>query len=200
MAARSACAALSWVWARAACVRASASSRTTSSSPCLTAAPSLTRTRCTLVEIGACASKLLTGSIFPLVEITLRILPCWTWAVRIDTASSWRETKAARITTPARTTSAVVHQRPSGRSDLFPFNGMRGKAQALMYHSSSVRRRANALLWTYLVRCIAGADCGKKQGLRSQGQVSGVRSQVSGLRKGSRLRAGPKAESLEPRA
>ena len=63
------------VWARAAWARASASSRTTSNWPFLTSSPSLTRTRRTLAETGAWASKLLTGSIFPLVETRLRIGP-----------------------------------------------------------------------------------------------------------------------------
>src|SRR5260370_1294636 len=119
---------------RAAWARASASSRTTSNCPFLTDSPSLTKTRFTLVETGAWASKLLTGSIFPFVETRLRILLCSTTAVRTSTASSRRETKAASTMTAARITSAVTHQRRGRRPELFPFNGMQRKPQASMYH------------------------------------------------------------------
>src|SRR5277367_4208905 len=96
-----------------------------------------------LAETGACASKLLTGSIFPLVAIRLRIFPCSTWVVRIGTASLRRETKAASKPTAAKIAITVTGQRRG--CGLFPFNGMRRKAQALIYHSCAATRDAMLL-------------------------------------------------------
>jgi hypothetical protein len=80
-----------------------------------------------VVEIGACASKFVTGSTFPLVEITLRILPFATIAVRTGMVSSRREINAPSKMTAVRIASAVTHQRRGWRAELLPFNGIEGK-------------------------------------------------------------------------
>ena len=155
---REACAVFNCVCARAAWARASASSSTISNWPFLTESPSLTRTRRMLVAAGAWASKLLTGSIFPFVEIRLRIELCSTTAVRTATESSRRETNAASTMTAARIASAVTHQRRGWSPELFPFNGMQRKTQfQCIIHA--LRDRKAIAAGTYLFRCSANAVC-----------------------------------------
>src|SRR5271166_996356 len=62
----------------------------------------------------------------------------------MGTVASRRETKAASRPTAAKIASAVAGHRRG--CELFPFKGMQGKAQALIYHSCAATRDAKLLL------------------------------------------------------
>ena len=124
------CAARSWAKARADCARASASSSCINNCPFLTRSPSFTSTRLTLVATGACASKLCSGSTFPLVETTLRIFPCSTRATRTETVSFRMETKAPSSKTAMATpTIHINHRRLLLRFEVFTFYSQASREQ-----------------------------------------------------------------------
>jgi len=95
--------------------------------------PSFTSTFLTVVPTGACASKFSSGSIFPFVEIMLRIVVRSAVAKRTGTASP-RDINDARNTTAATMVAAPVNQGWRAKKPLFfPFKGM-GSLNSLMYH------------------------------------------------------------------
>ena len=72
-----------------------------------------------VVPIGACASKFCTGSIFPLVEIKLRIVPRSDLAARTVTLSSRDIKDASRMTAATIPTPQTIQGRREKKPVLF---------------------------------------------------------------------------------
>src|SRR5262249_41174380 len=121
-------------------------SSSASSCPFLTCAPSLTRRRLTVVPIGACASKLCTGSILPLVEITLRIVPRETVAASTGTESSREAKDASKTTANTAPTAHTIQGCLAKKPRFLPFCAIQ-VLLTIMYHPRPIASDHLLLIW-----------------------------------------------------